>query len=355
MCLTLVFVSILTGNWQTESMEIYHRLSSAQIVLTENNELFILDRAGREVLHYNADGARVNRFGRKGQGPGEFAQPNSIVSLNDKLYVFDWRRVHIFSHGGHFIARFNQPESVSSFYKAVVGWIGLSKVDFRLPDEPHRLYWFSEDLQESRVLGEWPGALSTKTSFTVNYCNPAEDATMLSISPDKLSAAVKPINAAKIYLFDLSGPKRDGVLEISGGTLPFNKEWGQKYIEMLNRKKADCIPDFPDYFPVIQSMGFNVLNHLLVFKWSAFPFLSEDEPGRPGELLVFDARGKPVRPSFIENHGDRVVAIRGSWCYVPVFENEGAQSIKKIHVDLLEGFLKENPYHGDYYFETPPF
>ena len=68
-----------------------------------DGSVLVLDELGQQVLRFAAEGHFLNRIGRPGQGPGEFAYPVSMQMLSsDSLMVFDSgnRRVTIFSlHG----------------------------------------------------------------------------------------------------------------------------------------------------------------------------------------------------------------------------------------------------------------
>jgi len=54
----------------------------------ENNNMYILDSFECKIWVFDEDGKLVRSFGGKGQGPGEFIRPYTLVIKEDKIYVF---------------------------------------------------------------------------------------------------------------------------------------------------------------------------------------------------------------------------------------------------------------------------
>ncbi|MCK5148599.1 6-bladed beta-propeller [bacterium] len=78
------------------------------LVVDKDNNLYIMDIKGPHVVTYNKNGQFVRKFGRKGQGPGEFGAPRGLgIDSLGQLYVSEWlaRFVNVFSPTGQNIMR----------------------------------------------------------------------------------------------------------------------------------------------------------------------------------------------------------------------------------------------------------
>ena len=68
--------------------------------------VYILDSGNKRIQVFGPDGRYVRTIGRKGQGPGEFSDPNSIdIDREGHLYVLDDRqkRMQVFSTSGEML------------------------------------------------------------------------------------------------------------------------------------------------------------------------------------------------------------------------------------------------------------
>lgn len=77
------------------------------IKVDSKNNIFIMDKKKSEIKKFDKKGKFVNSFGRKGSGPGEMEQPNTMVMQNDTLYICDEPRSQlvIFDNDGKFIRK----------------------------------------------------------------------------------------------------------------------------------------------------------------------------------------------------------------------------------------------------------
>lgn len=74
----------------------------SDLALGPRGELLVLDGGAKTVAVYDSTGVFLRRFGREGNGPGEFQSPNRIRIEGDEVVVFDWwqSRVTRFSREG---------------------------------------------------------------------------------------------------------------------------------------------------------------------------------------------------------------------------------------------------------------
>ena len=76
----------------------------------EDGNVFILDTEDYCVKKFSSDGKYVTRFGRQGQGPGEFQYPMTIDCRGQRLLVTSMPEVfHLFDLNGQYIERFTLP------------------------------------------------------------------------------------------------------------------------------------------------------------------------------------------------------------------------------------------------------
>ncbi len=75
------------------------------IAVNDDGDIFVMDQGDACVKVYAKDGAYLRRIGRKGQGPGELQNPNTIHLTRDRRLVFDdyIRGLNIFTQDGAFV------------------------------------------------------------------------------------------------------------------------------------------------------------------------------------------------------------------------------------------------------------
>ncbi|MDD8025008.1 MAG: 6-bladed beta-propeller [Acidobacteriota bacterium] len=81
-------------------------------IVVEKGKAYFADE--RDILVYNlADGRFLKRFGKRGQGPGEFLMgPGSMTVVADQLVVGDFRKIKIFTLDGVYITQIQEPTSM---------------------------------------------------------------------------------------------------------------------------------------------------------------------------------------------------------------------------------------------------
>jgi hypothetical protein len=81
----------------------------AAVAMNSRGEIVVVDRKVWDVRLFDSRGAFVKQLGGRGQGPGEFQSPHSVlVTPNDEIWIADMqRRLTIFgsSSGGYTLAR----------------------------------------------------------------------------------------------------------------------------------------------------------------------------------------------------------------------------------------------------------
>ena len=72
------------------------------IALAPNGDIFVLDEGNDRIVVFDRDGSPLRQFGRAGQGPGEFQDPDAIAVVGGTVVVHQGRqrRIGVFSVEG---------------------------------------------------------------------------------------------------------------------------------------------------------------------------------------------------------------------------------------------------------------
>jgi DNA-binding beta-propeller fold protein YncE len=88
------------------------------IAFAPNGELIVTDGYGNaRIMRFSADGRLLGQFGRRGNGPGEFQLPHSVVvDRQGRIYVSDRdnERVEVFDGSGKFLAEWPHVGALSN-------------------------------------------------------------------------------------------------------------------------------------------------------------------------------------------------------------------------------------------------
>lgn len=106
------------------------------------SEYYVLDRRSYAVAKIGRDGTLLKKKEGRGRGPGEFNIPRSIAVSKTRVFVTDYRTVHIFDRDLNFIKRFtvpNNPRDAVVFESEVY----ISTVKF--PGGKDCIYVYSDD------------------------------------------------------------------------------------------------------------------------------------------------------------------------------------------------------------------
>lgn len=91
-----------------EGDENYMFAGVIDVEVDTKENIYVLDWKNCTIKKYDKSGKFVCNIGKKGQGPGEYSAilVDSCLDRNDRLYVLELRKVHIFDHQGKFIHSF---------------------------------------------------------------------------------------------------------------------------------------------------------------------------------------------------------------------------------------------------------
>ena len=161
-----------------------------EAALLSDGSLVIAHAGEQEVLWFD-QGRVVRRFGRRGSGPGEFRDLNSIlVTRDDTILVYDGRlsRLTILSRAGELVRTERVPSSVGPAAK-LVGWL-----------EGGRLLFLRETIPAPRARAE--GVVADSSSLVVVDLSSREQARDLGRVPIRKIV----VDGSGAALFVMSSP-----------------------------------------------------------------------------------------------------------------------------------------------------
>jgi hypothetical protein len=90
---------------------------AADILLDEDGCIYVVDSGNSRIQKFRGDGRYLHTYGKKGQGPGEFASfPRKIFIDGEKtLHVLEYRKISSFSAEGEFMQSFPVNTNVWDF------------------------------------------------------------------------------------------------------------------------------------------------------------------------------------------------------------------------------------------------
>ena len=76
---------------------------SVSLSTNSTGNYYLLDTGNKKILIYNSKGQKIREFGEEGSGPGEMMNPFQIFSNDQRIFVREEMKVHIYDLNGKFI------------------------------------------------------------------------------------------------------------------------------------------------------------------------------------------------------------------------------------------------------------
>lgn len=88
--------ALLVGDDSENDSELLGEIED--IVITNDNNLLVLDSRQNKIKIYDLNGKLIHTFGKSGRGPGEFISPESmILSMNNQLFISDrYNKINVY-------------------------------------------------------------------------------------------------------------------------------------------------------------------------------------------------------------------------------------------------------------------
>jgi len=97
--------------------------SHTRVAAYTDGRLFVLEPSQHQILVFDAKGALVDRFGRRGTGPGEFSEPVSLaLDRQGRPHVFDagFHKMVVFDAAGNLIREKRFAQGIHGIYHPVI-------------------------------------------------------------------------------------------------------------------------------------------------------------------------------------------------------------------------------------------
>ncbi|MEN8153967.1 MAG: hypothetical protein ABFR75_08075 [Acidobacteriota bacterium] len=238
----------------------------------------------------------ITRFGKKGEGPGEFKfAPKVLLVFPDQAFVSCWGKVALFTRKGKLIKEKKSP-NFTDMYKVKENYLGrIFKYDRKNDTSEFSMLLFDKDLNKQKVLStyiqrreEWTGyqkGMSKKMNINMfkDYFDLVTDGEFIFIGDTK-----------KGFFIDIFDSKGERVNTIKNGyeKLKTSKENIEEYWKRSKRprdeKRANYI--YPEYYPAYKKL---FVNNKKIYAIT-YKFKRDKQ-----ELLILDMKGKILKQTYI--------------------------------------------------------
>lgn len=327
--------------------EVYQPLSSWETLVSRDGQVFILNFQDAYINHYDGEGEKLAKIGRKGKGPGEFTYATQIFFHHGKLIVYDLleNQFSVFSTAGKFEKRFSSPGQGLEFAKTATGWIYGNWAVFGMEENETALFWADEEFKQTRKImeledkGQGSGLwMMSDGSKTKAVFSPIDNQPKLRPSPDGSKVYMTDPNRFRITIIEANGEISH--FDRADKRVPFDEEWAEG--ELAKRKENNprlnkVETNFPKYFPAIRELRVNPDGNLVVDRWRGRP----DDNHHP---ITVDTTGQKLKMAYSWELLDRLVGKSGDYVYIRTFDVESEEGrVARVMADMAERFVKENP------------
>jgi hypothetical protein len=182
---------------------------SLKFAFSDEN-IFLCDNEDKAIKKFDLNGTWITRFGKPGQGPGEFSYPLFISYYDGNLYITDKGNncIQIFAEDGRFIKSLIL-SGYAAFLSIANGKIMAFSLDFKELGNKNTDAFVMMNL-EGEIIKKMKGFLSHSHASLVDYLND----NLATIRSDKKGFYVLQQNGPAFRTYDLEGkPIRDTRLE----------------------------------------------------------------------------------------------------------------------------------------------
>lgn len=335
--------------------EVYQPLLTREVLVGEDERVFILSFSEAKIHIYAADGTLTKTLGGKGKGPSEFSYPTQFWVEDGLLFVFDMAdsQVTQFDRKGDFVKRWPAPGRHFLLEKVAGGWVYGNWNDFLPEDIKPTLMWADEGFVQTRKLAELTdaGSRSGLTTWGANgkqmgRFNPIHNQPHLLVASDKRHVYLSHTTHFKIDVFDaIQGKKVRTIERLDEKRIPFDLEWAEQQFaaatENRNINKVNWEKMYPKTFPIIRSMQWAPGDLLVVDRWRG-------KPESANHYLTLDTAGTVVDKTWNSAALVRFVATRGNHCYLTAWDSEeDAAFVVKVPKNEAVTWVTANPIKYD--------
>jgi hypothetical protein len=184
---------LLIGNEKDQNYMFYR---ARDIKIDSHGNIYVLDAGNHRVQKFDKDGNYLQTIGRKGQGPGEFADIYEMfIDNKNNLYVSGMRVIHVFNDRGEFTRNVVLPISQINFAVNTNGYFILSGFVASQKSQNYGVMISDQDGKILKNIAEFPGInifqrgksmlfLSHEYSPILYFCPVNEKGVIYGCSPE---------------------------------------------------------------------------------------------------------------------------------------------------------------------------
>ncbi len=346
LCCTMVFAYIDNPITYQPSGIFKRHITRWFAAVNPHGDVYILNKRGGLVYRFTPDGKPAGVVGGQGQGPGEYTRPEQIFTDDDQLFIIDQlgKQVLCYHRDGTFKEQFTAPVGMM-LERVKDSWIYGNWRIAQNKKEPVTVYFGDDQLMTETAIFSWPRIggqiehMFTRVAgkaMKVPY-NPVPDfPNMTATFSGDYAYVYQPGPHLRIHVIDLVGKKRNTVIDLPVKPVPFDSDWGTRLMkeEMdLQQKKGYLIKhtaDFPEFFPAASLLCTNEKGDLVIGRLVG--------GNDPMEYLAFDHTGKAATSLYPLKHAYRIIAVHGEHAWISVLKEEQAAVVRVPASEIARAF-----------------
>jgi len=249
-CIFLCFSEKLDPDWIS-----FKPLTSLQVAELEGVGYFVSDYDEKQVRQYDPDWKLVRLLGGPGNGPGEMTQPMHLLTLDNKLYVLDGQKIHVFDAKGWLHQTFRMP-LLSAFRHVYVvddGWVVIST---NFQSTRVTLQHYDPAFRDPVLISEW-------LSEPYTAANPFPGSTKATQVGDDGPILIHPEQVDSIWVYDPQN-RSLRILDLAVQPIPIHDDQKPEIVREYNERRSNTkyqrvtVQDVPDYYPLFSQVSSTV-------------------------------------------------------------------------------------------------
>ena len=230
--------------------------------------IFVLDTANSRIQKFDRNGKHIQTIGRKGQGPGEFENPRSImVDEEGKIFVKGGPKLHAFDSSGHFIKTYLIPSNTETFKVTLEGKILGDRRNFNPKNFAEQVVLMDQKSVVLKTIASFPSMkmdamFAKKARFTIDnpeicFCPYVNDQAVYGF-PEEYKLCVVNSQGAISYIIEneesrekISGKEKKKIIDKILMTLKARNPKKKEERQELERRTV--IPKYRPFFDEIRT------------------------------------------------------------------------------------------------------
>ncbi len=328
MVILMVFLVCSIHFLSAEKLAVLKEVLQPEKLVIDGNQLYVREKE-TFYIYSMTDFKLTGKFGRRGEGPGDFRTPPDLCVFPDYLFCEDGiaNRLSFFSRDGILKYEIRIPDNVYDINIVGKNFIGVeSEIDPKTMITTKNINFYTKDFEQIMELSNWHGQESI---FFPRGSNKKFD---LEVIRDSFSYDVYD---DRIYLADTRKGFYIAVYDSSGNKIyEIKKEYEKKEVSQEFKSKYTKKDDskinrlkninfvFRDYFPAFDRIE---VKSGKIYVWT------HEHKKDKQELLILDLRGKIIKKTFLTSQRYYSLVDYKYYCLI---ENENEDY--ELHVETLE-------------------